>query len=43
MTLEEKYDHPLYKHCKDEKEADAIAWAFVNKEKMVIQNKFILI
>jgi D-arabinose 1-dehydrogenase-like Zn-dependent alcohol dehydrogenase len=35
MTLEEKYDHPLYKYCKDEKEADAIAWAFVNKEKFV--------
>ena len=35
MSLEEKYDHPLYKYCKDEKEADAIAWAFVNKEKFV--------
>ena len=35
MTLEEKYDHPLYKYCKDEKDADAIAWAFVNKEKLV--------
>lgn len=32
--LVEKYDHPLYKHC-EEKEAESIAWAFVNKEKMV--------
>ena len=32
--MKENYDHPLYKHC-SEKEADAIAWAFVNKEKMV--------
>lgn len=32
--MEEKYEHPIYKHC-NEKEADAIAWAFVNKEKMV--------
>ena len=32
--MAEKYEHELYKHC-DEKEADAIAWAFVNKEKMV--------
>ena len=35
MTLEEKYEHPLYKYCKDEKDANAIAWAFVNKEKFV--------
>ena len=35
MSLPEKYDHPLYKHVKDEKEADAVAWAFVNKEKVV--------
>lgn len=33
--MEEKYEHALYKHC-DEKEADALAWAFVNKEKMVL-------
>jgi D-arabinose 1-dehydrogenase-like Zn-dependent alcohol dehydrogenase len=33
--MEEKYDHEIYKHCPDEKEADGIAWAFVNKEKMV--------
>ena len=30
----ESYEHKLYKHC-EEKEADAVAWAFVNKEKMV--------
>jgi len=30
----ESYNHKLYKHC-DIKEADAVAWAFVNKEKMV--------
>ena len=30
----ETYDHPLYKHC-EEKDADAIAWAFVNSKKMV--------
>ena len=36
MTEEKEiYEHPLYKHCKDEKEADAIAWAFVNSKKMV--------
>ena len=36
MTEEKEiYDHPLYKHCKNEKEADAIAWAFVNSKKMV--------
>ena len=33
--LKENYEHPLYKHC-DEKDADAIAYAFVNEEKMVI-------
>ena len=32
--MKENYEHMLYKHC-DEKEADAVAWAFVNKEKMV--------
>ena len=30
----EIYDHPLYKHC-EEKDADAIAWAFINSKKMV--------
>lgn len=30
----ENYDHDIYKHC-DEKEADAIAWGFVNNGKMV--------
>ncbi len=37
MSSEEKeyYDHDLYKYCKDEKEADAVAWAFVNPKKMV--------
>ena len=30
----ENYEHEIYKHC-EEKDADAIAWAFVNKEKMV--------
>ena len=30
----ESYEHKLYKHC-EEKDADAVAWAFVNKEKMV--------
>ena len=36
MTEEKEiYEHPLYKHCKNEKEADAIAWAFVNSKKMV--------
>lgn len=33
--MEEKYQHDIYQHC-DEKEADALAWAFVNKEKMVL-------
>ena len=33
--MKENYDHPLYKYCKDMKDADAVAWAFVNKEKMV--------
>ena len=36
MTEEKEiYEHPLYKYCKNEKEADAIAWAFVNSKKMV--------
>ena len=30
----ETYDHPLYKHC-EEKDADAIARAFVNSKKKV--------
>lgn len=30
---QENYEHSLYKHC-DEKEADAIAWAFVSKDKV---------
>ena len=33
-TLKENYEHSLYKHC-DEKDADAIAYAFVNAEKFV--------
>ena len=36
MVEAEKYDHEFYKHC-DEKDADAIAWAFVNKEKIPFQ------
>ena len=32
MVETEHYEHEFYKHC-DEK--DAIAWAFVNKEKLV--------
>ena len=32
--MTESYEHELYKHC-DIKEADAVAWAFVNKDKMV--------
>ena len=32
--MTEVYEHTLYKKC-DIKEADAVAWAFVNKEKMV--------
>ena len=35
MSLPEKYDHPLYKHVENEKDADAVAWAWVNKEKVV--------
>ena len=31
----ENYEHKLYKYVKDDKDADAIAWAFVNPEKMV--------
>ena len=32
--MSEKYEHPYYKYC-DIKEADAVARAFVNKDKMV--------
>ena len=32
--MTENYEHSLYKHC-DIKEADGVAWAFVNKDKMV--------
>ena len=35
MATKENYDHPVYKHVKDIKDADAVAWAFVNKDKMV--------
>ena len=34
-SLPEKYDHPLYKKVDNEKDADAVAWAWVNKEKCV--------
>ena len=30
----ENYEHPLYQHC-DIKEADGVAWAFINSNKMV--------
>ena len=33
MAAKENYDHPVYKHVKDIKDADAVAWAFVNKKK----------
>ena len=32
--MTEKYKHSLYKHY-DIKEADAVAWAFVSKDKLV--------
>ena len=32
--MTELYDHPFYQKC-DIKEADGVAWAFVNKDKMV--------
>ena len=32
--MSENLDHPLYQHC-DIKEADGVAWAFINKEKMI--------
>lgn len=31
----ENYEHSLYKHTPDKSKADAVAWAFVNKEKFV--------
>jgi D-arabinose 1-dehydrogenase-like Zn-dependent alcohol dehydrogenase len=31
---EKNFDHFLYQHC-EEKEADAVAWAFVNKDEIV--------
>ena len=33
----EIYDHPLYKHC-EEKDADAIAWAFINSKKWFVSH-----
>ena len=35
MENNEKYEHPIYKYVKDIKDADAVAWAFINKDKMV--------
>ncbi len=32
--MSDNYEHPLYQHC-DIKEADGVAWAFINKEKMI--------
>ena len=32
--MTENYEHPIYQHC-DINEADAVAWAFVSKDKMV--------
>jgi D-arabinose 1-dehydrogenase-like Zn-dependent alcohol dehydrogenase len=32
---DEKYTHDLYTHVHDKKDADAVAWAFVNKDKFV--------
>ena len=34
-SSKENYEHNLYKHQKDIKDADAVAYAFVNKEKAV--------
>jgi D-arabinose 1-dehydrogenase-like Zn-dependent alcohol dehydrogenase len=28
------FEHPLYQHITEEKDADAVAWAFVNKDEM---------
>lgn len=35
MSSEGNYKHDLYKYCENEKDADAIAWAFVAKDKLV--------
>ena len=32
--MTENLEHPLYRHC-DIKEADGVAWAFINKDKMI--------
>ena len=32
--MSENLEHPLYKFC-DIKEADGVAWAFINKTKMI--------
>ena len=34
MSIEEPFPHPLYKYCK-ESEADALAYAFINKSEMI--------
>ena len=34
-SSEESYSHPLYTYTPNMKEADAVAWAWVNKEKVV--------
>jgi hypothetical protein len=31
--MTENYDHPLYQYC-DIKEADGVAWAFINKTQL---------
>lgn len=33
--MKEDFKHELYTYVKDEKDADALAWAWVNKEKVV--------
>lgn len=35
MKNAEKYKHPLYTYCENEKDADALAWAFIDKDNMV--------
>lgn len=35
MEKTETYQHALYKHQTEKSEADAVAWAFVNKEKFI--------
>jgi len=32
----DNYSHKLYKHVEDQKKADALAWSFVNKDKMIL-------